>query len=254
MLGEGETGMPPSESTQERIAKLLKHPLMLIVYYTGTIALALVFDAVKDTFDHNMLLLAALVVGIAVVINMIVGALVHRTAMSSEIDGKVKDLAEIVNAQHLGWIVNDKYIRSLEYGSRETWVFSQDLCNDIEDNGEIAQAVRANLREGNKYRYFLPKAPVSYRNVAAYIERYRFESGQVRFYLIPDEVYLLYTEVVVYNLGSKEELAVEWLPQDELNYYVAMDKSHTAKIIGIGHMFIENFPEYLPLELRLDQR
>ena len=231
---------------QHKIARLLKHPLMLIVYYAGTIGLALIFDAYKESFNQHVLIGAALIVGVVITVNMIIGALVHRTAMSSEIDSKVKDLVEIINAQHIGWIVNDKYIRSLEYGSRETWVFSQTLCNDINCSGEIAQAVQANLKDGNKYVYFLPDCPDSYGSIGKYVEHYRFQAGQVRFFLVPDEAYLLYTEVVVYNIGSNEELAVEWLPQDELNYYVSMDRPHTAKLIGIGSMFMAKYTEYGP--------
>lgn len=70
---------------------------------------------------------------------------------------------------------------------------------------------------------------------------HRFDDRQVLFYLVPEIYFSFYTEVAAYNVNSSNRIAIEWLPQESLNYYIALDAVHTDRIIGIGKMYRAKF-------------
>lgn len=228
----------------ERFRAFFQHPLVILFYYLGAILIAEFWEWGRGRIKADIFIVAAIAMLLFLVLNLALSAMFGRVTRTQEIDEKIRDLTQIIQAQHLGWIVNERYIRSVEFGSIRTWVFSLDLTNDLNTDGEIFQAVKANLKEKHNYIYFLPKSPLSFKNVSRYQALHTYDEGQVRFYLIPQDVYLFYTEVVVYHVGGREEVAIEWLPQDDLNYYIAMDQKHTAHLVGIGEMFMNNYKEH----------
>jgi hypothetical protein len=232
----------------EQIRFFFQHPLVIFLYYLGAILIAELWQWGRGHIKADAFMIAATGMLALLVLNLALSAVFGRVTRTQEVDERIRDLTQIIQAQHLGWIVNERYIRSVEFGSNRTWVFSIDLTNDLNTEGEIFQAVRANLKEKHSYIYFLPKSPLSFKCVGRYHDLHTYNEGQVRFYLIPQEVYLFYTEVVVYHVGGREEVAIEWLPQDDLNYYIAMDQRHTAHVVGIGEMFMNSYKEHKPGE------
>jgi len=222
--------------------RFFRHPLVVAAFYASALVFAEILDLVRNS-DNSVLYATA--AGLALLLLLIVvgvSTLFFRIGREQEFDSKIEDMKEFINAQHMGWIVNEKYIRALEFGSPETWVFTRKLINDINSGGEIIQAVRANLAAGNKYVYFVPESPEAFETIDKYRRVHRFKPGQVTFYLIPESRFLFYTEVVVYNVGENERVGIEWLPQESLNYYIAMDPRTTDHVVGIGRMLMSSFP------------
>ena len=146
--------------------------------------------------------------------------------------------------EHVAEMLDMAYIRALEVGSPVTWVFTRNLVNDLSVDGEIYQAVKSNLSNGNRYVYFIPDVPSAYDIIDRYRKIHDYRPGQVAFHLIPESSFCFYTEVVVYNVDNAERIAIEWLPQASLNYFIAMDQAHTDHVSGIGKMFISKFPAF----------
>ncbi len=237
-----------SSGTGQWMRRFFSHPLVIGLYYLGVLLLAQILNWVKEQhFDPNTMVLAALGSFALVFIVIFISALFFRVGKQAEIDSKIKDLKDFINAQQLGWVVNDHYLRTMEFGSRNTWVFTKTLENDVKvENvngerryGELYKAVEHNLAQGNHYVYFLPDTKESRGHIKTYIDEHGFHSGQVRFFLVPDDLFLFYTEVVIYNVSNvSERIAVEWLPRNNLDYYIAMDSDHTQTVVSIGEMYM----------------
>ncbi len=226
------------------IIDVFKHPLVIGGYYLSVVVAAISFDFLLGAFDSKVIIAAAALLGALIFLVIAVSALFFRIGRKNEFEDRISDMKEFINAQHMGWIVNDKYIRALEFGSKKTWVFTRNLVNDLDETGEIFQAVKANLEIGNKYVYFIPDTPGSYDVIAKYNKVHKFSNDQVLFYLIPESQYTFYTEVVAYNIDEDERIAIEWLPQNDLNYYISMDAAHTDYLIGIGRMYQSKFNDF----------
>lgn len=231
----------PRKSQPNWVAGVFRHPLTIGLYYLAVLMVALIYDMTKSGFSTQTFVLAALGAFVLFVVAIALSALFFRIGRQVEFEDRINDLQEFINAQHMGWIVNDKYIRALEIGSPETWVFTRNLINDLNETGEIFQAVKSNLSSGCKYAYFLPDTPTAYDVVDRFRSVHRYQPGQVQFYLVPEIYFSFYTEVVAYNVNSAERIAIEWLPQESLNYFFALDSKHTDRIIGIGKMYQAKF-------------
>lgn len=246
-----ETILKPAETPKPKrnksawIISVFRHPIVIGGYYLSVIVAAISFDAIQSSFNSQTFIIAAILLATLIFLVIAVSALFFRIGRQNEFEDRISDMKEFINAQHMGWIVNDKYIRALEFGSKNTWVFTRNLVNDLDQDGEIYQAVKSNLELGNSYIYFIPDTPSSYEIINKYTLIHKFKSQQVAFYLIPELQYTFYTEVVVYNVGDEERMAIEWLPQDDLNYYIAMGKTHTDYLIGTGRMYKSKFENFL---------
>ncbi|HAE26666.1 hypothetical protein [Hyphomonas adhaerens] len=239
-----EIGSSSSSTKTGWINQVIRHPITISLYYAAAMVVALVYSTVQSDFNSRIFVWSALGVAVLLFSSILVSALFFRIGRKEEFEDRIADMKEFINAQHMGWIVNDKFIRALEVGSSETWVFTRKLHNDLDQAGEIFQAVRSNLNAGLKYVYFVPDVPSSYDVIDRYRKLHSFKSGQVTFYLVPQEYFAFYTEVVIYNANNPERVGIEWLPQSQLNYYIAMDGEHTDELVGIGRMYAAKFPDY----------
>lgn len=141
----------PAKERSGWIAGVFRHPLAIGLYYIAVVVAALVYDTFQSEFSAQTFVVSALGAFVLFVMVIALSALFFRIGRQIEFEDRITDLQEFINAQHMGWIVNDKYIRALEVGSPETWVFTRNLVNDLNESGEIFQAVRSNLATGCKY-------------------------------------------------------------------------------------------------------
>lgn len=227
--------------TKSWVAKVLAHPMTIALYYFAVLTAAIIYDQIAGTIKTELIIYVALACFAAFLIILGITTLAFQASRQMEIEDRVKDLKNFIAAQQMGWIVNDKYIRSIEFGSNETWVFTRNLSNDLDENCEIFQAVKDNLIAGRKYVYFVPDNPRSYNVIKRYNAIHVFEHNQVKFYLIPEEHFLFYTEVLVYNVHTPQQIGIEWLPLNsqigESQFYIQMDKFHSEYLSGIGEMY-----------------
>ncbi len=226
------------------VGEFLRHPITVGAYYFTVIIVAIIYDRLMGQESPYAVALTAIAVGVAFLVAIFISSQFFRVGQQRTLNDRILDLQEFINAQHMGWIVNDKYIRALEVGSPVTWVFTRNLVNDLSVDGEIYQAVKSNLSNGNRYVYFIPDVPSAYDIIDRYRKIHDYRPGQVAFHLIPESSFCFYTEVVVYNVDNAERIAIEWLPQASLNYFIAMDQAHTDHVSGIGKMFISKFPAF----------
>lgn len=197
------------------MSKAVRHPLTVALYYFSIIAVAIVLDRYSDLVSREAILFAALGAFILFVTIFGLTALSFRLVRAEEINERIQELQNFFSNQQMGWIVNDKYIKGIEAESTETWVFTRNLVNDLNTDGQIFQSVKGNLKSGKKYKYFIPDNPSSHQTMNDYEIIHSYKAGQVEFYLIPSNQFQFYTEVVAYNVdNSNHEMrsAIEWLP------------------------------------------
>jgi len=226
----------------KKIATFLQHPLMIGVYTFIAIIISLSVDRLQDTLSLTEIIIGFggvfLIVSLGIVLTVLLNKLKHQ----EEFEDKLNDLKSIIIASNMTWLVSEKYVAHLEKHSEETWVFSQDLTNDLNKESEIFHAVEENLQKGNIYKYFIPDTPKNLRNLADYKKLHKYKAGQVEFYVVNPIEYLFYTEIYVYDVGqAQDQKAVEWLPVKALDFYIEMDKDHTAHVIGIGHRYMDRY-------------
>ena len=238
-----------NSKTKSWLAATLSHPVTIALYYFAVLTAAIIYDQIADTIKTELVIYVSLGCFAAFLIILGITTLSFRASRQIEIEDRIRDLKNFIAAQQMGWIVNDKYIRSIEFGSSETWVFTRNLVNDLEEDGEIFQAVKDNLSAGNKYTYFVPDTPQSYRVINRYISTHNYKESQVSFYLIPEDNFLFYTEVIVYNIHTPQQIAIEWLPlsttDKESQFYIQMDREHSDYLTGIGEMYKTKHPVHL---------
>jgi hypothetical protein len=236
-----------TDSKRGWIEQLLTHPLIIATYYFAVLVGAVVYDQLTDTLPRETLIAMTAAGGAVFCISILVTAIAFRLSRRHEIDSRIAQLKHFIQAQNLGWIVNDRYIRGIEEGSTDTWVFTRRLQNDLREGGEIIEAVRSNLSKGHRYIYFVPDNPISHQCIHRYCRLHDFRPGQVQFYLVPEDRFLFYTEVVVYNVHGDTQKAIEWLPYvpkaaegqtgEPDQYYILMGEDHAAYVVGVGEMF-----------------
>jgi len=102
----------------------------------------------ENPVDQNCLMTVAAIICSFSLILVLLATLLHKSSLEEVIDEKIKMLTQFIEGQRLGWIVNQSYVRSMEFGSKLTWVFMHTLENDLNVESDIFQAVKDNLAAG----------------------------------------------------------------------------------------------------------
>lgn len=154
----------------------------------------------------------------------------------------IDKISSALEVTHMNWLLSEAEVEKIEKNSSGVWIFTPELKNDIDDTGKIFKAIYKNLSSGKKYDYFVPNTKTVKSQVKTFKELFSDYVEQVSFVFVPENDFFIYTEVAVYNADSDEEnIALEWLPVDDFNYYIRLDKKHTSDIAGIGCVMREKY-------------
>ncbi len=221
------------------IIDIIKSPLVAI---SGTVSA--IFIAAAIQWSRTEVPLTYLGIGLGIVaffliFNIVVVMLFGRASKQEELDEKIADLKHIMLESNMSWLVNEKYVAAVESDSSETWVFTPFMKSAMQQQGDLESVTQANLNKGYKYVYFTTNRPRNRKAISDFKTQFKYEQDQVQFYMIPPEDFLFVSEVIVCNVGSTQERAIQYLPVVKLPYFIEMDELHTDRVVGIAQMFMD---------------
>lgn len=225
------------------INNFIKSPLGMTLLTLLTFVVALIIGYWEDKIGTANLMIGGIFTLIIISITMIIFANFSKLAIKEEYQENNEVLKGFIKAQGLGDLVSEHELARLESEAKSIWVFSLDLSNDIgissinEQNNEIYEAVKKNLKEGKKYTYFLPDEPLKYGAIEKFKEIHAFKNGQVKFCLIPVKDFHIVSEIAIYD----NKTAIQWFPSKNMNYYIKLDENYTMSIIGSGQLLLSEY-------------
>ena len=231
-------------SKQTRVNDFLSSPIFVALVTFMALVLAVFFDWLQGVASFSSIFLGGMIAFLVVLFGILITSLINRLKQQEEFEDKILDLQNIIITSGMSWLVNDRYLSSLERDSKETWIFTNFLEKDINEESEFHQVIKENLEKGNKYKYFLPKTSSVIASIGAYNNIYNYAEGQVAFHLISADEHNFYTDIVIYNINTSRQTAVEWLPNDEYDFHIELDQQHTNRVIGIGRLLEQKHPEF----------
>lgn len=221
------------------IIRFLKSPYMIVLNLLGALLIAALLDYFKTVSNPLHVFIGfATIIGL-IALNMFFVALLNRFRTEEELDEKITDMRNILSQNHLNWMVNQRYLAMAEDVSEETWVFAPELTYAIQPESEIFKAIDKNLKRGAKYKFFMPNRPRVHKIISDYKRLHSYAEGQVQFFLVPPDEYYFHTIISIYDVFNAQPKAIEFLPINNLEVWVEMDKEHTNRIIGIGEILMK---------------
>lgn len=221
----------------------IKSPQGIILSTLLTFLIAFIINLLEDNIDSKIILIGAIFTIIIILLTMIIYANFSRIEIKEEYSENNDILKAFILAQGLGDLISELEMSRIEANAKEIWVFSLHLSNDIgieshnKQNNNIFQTVKKNLKKGTRYTYFLPDDPFKYGAIEKFKEIHTFESGQVRFCLIPPKEFHIVSEIVIYD-GKQ---AMQWFPSKAMNYFIKLDEHHLMSILGSGKLLLEQY-------------
>lgn len=229
---------------QKYLTRFLKSPIFIASYIIVAIFCALLIQWSVKFITPKHILYGLGVSFLFTFLIIFMTVLLNRMRNQEALDEKLTDLSALIVNHKLNWIVNQKYMRMLELQSRETWIFAPELTFAIQTDSFIFEGTQRNLAKGAKYKFFIPDQPRIHKIVSDYKRIHKFEPGQVEFILLPHSEFVFHTAISLYNVGTDDISAVEWVPIRDLNTWIQMDKSHSERVAGIGQMLIRKHADH----------
>jgi len=211
----------------------------------------------KDLFTVSSLLITAFLIFSFILTSYIVFDNLQDNLFKNEIT----KITGALEAAKMDWLLLETEVAKIEEESEEIWVFLTSLSKELDDKSPMHKAVKKNIKDKKKYTFFLPDSLnvkegelIDFHNL--------FGKSSVKFVLIPEEWFLIHSEIVLYNPGNqKNRKAIEWLPnmkadkdEDEvrkdeterknINYYIKLDPIRTNKMRSIGNNLINKLKYY----------
>ena len=227
----------------DNINKFIKSPLGMTLLSLLTFLTALIIAYMEEKIGTYNLIIGGIFTLVIVTITMIIFSNFSRLEIKEEYKDNNEILKGFIKAQGLGDLISEHELSRLESEAKSIWVFSLDLSNDIgikslhEQNNEVFEAVKANLKDGKEYTYFIPDEPLKYGAIEKFKEQHQFKKDQVKFCLIPVKEFHIVSEIAIYD----NKTAVQWFPSKNVNYYIKLDDNHTMSIIGSGKLLLSEY-------------
>lgn len=226
------------------VVDIIKSPLVAIGGTVSAIFIAAAIQWSRTEVPLQYLGLGLAIVAFFLVFNIAFVTLLGKARKQEELDEKISDLKHILLESNMSWLVNEKYVAAVESESRETWVFTPFLKSAMQNSGDLESVTQSNLDKGYKYVYFTTNRPRNRKAISDFKKTFTFKEDQVGFYMIPPEDFLFVSEVIVCNVGSTQERAIQYLPVVKLPYFIEMDELHTDRVVGIAQMFMDSHDEF----------
>ena len=220
--------------------RILKNPLFVIGNTFLAIAIAALIPMLRTKVGMSNLLIGIGVVFFLYLLNVIIVSRLATIKHQEALEANIEKLDKAVSSNNLNWMVNQRYLGIIGSQSCETWTFAPELNVALDPDSPILKARQRNLANGSKYIYFMPDRPRTHKIIADYLRLHDLnDPEQVKFFLIPSNEFLFHTIITVYNVGTTDEKAIEYLPIGSPDVWVEMDNLHTKRMIGIGEMFMK---------------
>ncbi|QOY53220.1 hypothetical protein [Candidatus Sulfurimonas baltica] len=235
---------------ENKIMKFFKSPSFQSLATVLTFAIAFYIGYLQEVLGGLNLLIGASITTFIALMSVWIHSLYSNQKLEENFIGKIGILEDFIKANGLGSIINEKTLAIWESSASSVWVVTPDLSNDVgisNDSNideELVKAVHDNLLNGKKYIYFVPKSKLITGRLNEYIKKHKsaYKEGQVEFCFIPESQFHFINEVVLYDVECETQTkAVQWFPNQSLNYYLELDNHNQSYLVGILKHMIERY-------------
>ena len=225
------------------INEFIKSPLGATLLTFLSLITALTIAYLEDKVGADNLVVGGIFTLIIITISIVIFSSFSKLAIKEEYQENNEILKGFIKAQGLGDLISEHELSRIEAEAKSIWVFSLDLSNDIgienlnEQNNEIFETVKKNLKQGIEYTYFLPDEPLKYGAIETFKKIHTYKKGQVKFCLVPVKEFHIVSEIAIYD----GETAIQWFPSKSINYYIRLDKNYMMSIMGSGKLLLSQY-------------
>ena len=224
-----------------------KQPKIAAILSLLSYLVAVILAYLEDKLDMIYLVIGTIIIIVIVISIGWIYSMLSTQKEKEEIQEQINILKDFFQANGLDNIISDKKLSEIEETAKDICVITLDLANDINltpnINKEIFKIVQQNLQKGKKYIYFIPKGLEKKGNLVAYKEKHSryIKKGQVQFCIIDNCEFNFVSEIVVYDIDTKNSQVLQHFPNEKLNYYLKIDDKHSMHIKGILRYLIKKY-------------
>jgi|JYMV01.1.fsa_nt_gi hypothetical protein len=209
----------------------------------------------KDLFTLSSLLITAFLIFVFILTSYIVFDNLQDNLFKDEIT----KITGALEAAKMDWLLLETEAAEIEEKSDEIWVFLTSLSKELDVQSPVHEAVKKNIEDKKKYTFFLPDS-IDVKEGELIDFHNLFGKSSAKFVLIPEEWFLIHSEIVLYNPDNQDNRqAIEWLPnmkagkgketedgveRKNINYYIKLDPIRTNKMRSIGKNLIKKLDYY----------
>jgi len=236
---------------KNKIVSFFKSPKFSVLASILTFAVAYFIGYLQEIVGGLNLLIGAVFTVFIAMLSVGIYSLYSNQKLEENFISKISILEDFIKANGLGSIINEKTLAIWEESAKSVWVVTSDLSNDIAiaNNNiidkELVNAVSNNLLNGKKYTYFVPDT----KEIEGRINEFKklhsnaYKIDQVKFCFIPPKQGFHFTsELALYDVKEKTQTkAVQWFPNQSLNYYLVLGRNHQLHLVGILDFMIRKY-------------
>lgn len=159
----------------------------------------------------------------------------HRLAALDVSIGRIEGIAP---STKFDWLLTDIDLMALEKdkSTQEMWIISPNLQNDI-DGGPFQPIVKANIKKGSRYEYFLPKTDLIEGRISQVQELFIGYEENLNIHRLTEEQFgtLPLTHVGIFNPNPKANCHTRVFfeaPSSERGWWIEADKTLASQMIG----------------------
>ena len=215
-----------------------------------TFAIAFYIGYLQEVLGGLNLLIGASLTTFISLISVWIYSLYANQKLEENFIGKIGILEDFIKANGLGSIINEKTLSIWEASANGIWVVTPDLSNDVGISNDndiddyLIKTVHDNLLNGKKYTYFVPKSKLITGRLHEYIKKHKsaYKEDQVKFCFIPENQFHFINEIALYDVEFETQTkAVQWFPNQNLNYYLELDDHNQSYLVGILKFMVEQY-------------
>lgn len=229
----------------DKIEIFFKNPKFAIATNILILLSAFIIDYFKDIVGTEHLLMSAILVMIIIFFSLYI----HQLYSNEEVNEQVQILKDFFASQGLDSIVSENKLSKIEQNAKDIWIVSMDLANDIGEEQvnkidlSIFNTVVNNLKNNKNYIYFVSSSVAKKGHIHKYrkVHKDYLSKNQVKFCIVPDNRFHFTSEIAIYDIDMKDSTAVQFFPNKELNYYLAIDEYHTMHITGVLNSLVKQY-------------
>jgi hypothetical protein len=231
------------EEKVNKISSFFKSPKFTIMASVLTFAVAFFIGYLQEIVGGLNLFIGAIFTTVIALLSVGIYSLYANQKLEENFIGKIHILEDFIKANGLGSIINEKTLAIWETSASSVWIVTPDLSNDIgmtndnEIDKEVVKTVHDNLLNGKEYTYFVTDTKEIKGRINAFKKLHSnvYKENQVKFCFIPAEQSFHFTsELALYDVKDKTQTkAVQWFPNQALNYYLELDGHNQAHLVGV---------------------
>jgi hypothetical protein len=236
----------PDRDVREQTSKKrwLEDPSVYILIVTAlTILATIIMAEIQPAVGWKRLL-----VGLAVVVS-IYATLVFtlQKPFQAQLREGLKQIESLLAPHSISWLLDTEGLKRFEEDgdAKEIWLLTSDLLDDLE-GGPFREVVKAKMKTGTRYVYFVPDTAEIAARVRMMMKSYKDGKGPHVVYL-PDSFFFLVPklDIVIYDpLSESSVVRCAFMgipvPGESRHYHAAVNNEFIDKLVGT---LVKQYPQ-----------